>query len=412
MVEIKEFQAYSLSDIEANIAAVKEFLYEKEGEKITPLLVKKTKKPSLFLYRIDYNHPQTGNDESVYGFVSLMRVDDPDGKKSVFGHERIFQDRAEDLYECFKECGVQFNPIVAIYKDYSKLGEELLAKAGSIEPIIDTKIDTPEARHRVWAFDDPELIAKVKETMTDRRVILADGHHRYKAAEIMSEKDKVPWVMTMFVDVNSPGLLLLPWHRVLKELDMDKFLSRLHDPIYGFRVYETKTREDMLAALKLCDKADIEGRVIVGRKPHSKKGAWQCLSQNIIYFGLQFKGRDKYFLITIDDIKLAEMAAKIGEKVCLELTLLHFWLVNRVIPKATPVEYLSSVEEVEAAITKNGYELGIYLPAMTKDEIILKAVWEKKPVPEKATCFRPKAKTGVIFWSIPGSKKPEEKPEA
>jgi len=403
MVNIKEFRAYSLSDIENNIGKVKEYLKDNLVEEIHKLIVEKTDKPAIYLYRIDYEHPATGNSESVYGFVSLMQVDKQGQEKQVFGHERVFPEQAENLYDCFKFCDVQFNPIVVIYKDYSKINDELLVKSEKMEPIIDAEIDIPKARHRVWAFHDEDLIKNLKAEMEARRVIVADGHHRYRAAEIMGDKDNTPWIMTMFIDAHNPGLLLLPWHRVLKEFDMDKFLTRLYDPIYGFKVYETKTKKDMLAALELAEKEAIEAREITGRPPKQKKGSWQCLSKDVVYFGLQFENGDVYYLITIDDVKLTQMASKMGEKICLELTLLHIWLVNRVIPKATPVEYLSSVEEVEEAI-KNGYKLAVYIPAMKKEEIILKAVWEKKPVPERATCFRPKAKTGVLFWKIPKSK--------
>ena len=405
MVDIKPFQAHSLLNIEKNITRAKGLLYAKNEADLSKLLVQKTEKAAIYLYRIDYSHPETGAQESVYGFVALMKLDKPETEKQVFGHERTFEEKAEEFHQCFKACHVHFNPIVVIYKDYAKVNDNLLRRAEKKEPIIDAHLDTPKARHRVWAFDDPGLIKKVKAEMKARRVIVADGHHRYRAMKIIDNESGVPWIMTMFVDVNNPGLALLPWHRVLRELDMEKFNDRLYNPIYGFKIYEAKTREDMLAALKLNGKNDIEGRPLAGHPPNQTKGAWQCLSPNVVYFGLQFKGDDTFYLITIDDIKLAEMAAKMGEKIGLELTLLHIWLVNKVIPKATPVAYFSSVEKVDRAIKKSGYQLGIYLPAMEKDDVILKAVWEKKPIPEKATCFRPKAKTGVLFWKMPQPKK-------
>ena len=36
--------------------------------------------------------------------------------------------------------------------------------------------------HRVWQVSDPRLIHSVQAAMSDKKLIIADGHHRYETA--------------------------------------------------------------------------------------------------------------------------------------------------------------------------------------------------------------------------------------
>jgi uncharacterized protein (DUF1015 family) len=86
------------------------------------------------------------------------------------------------------------------------------------------------------------VIASVQNKMRDKKLVIADGHHRYETAltyrdECRSNecrsKDAAPdlrapyeFVMMTFVNMNDPGLLVLPTHRVvhsLKSFSADDF---------------------------------------------------------------------------------------------------------------------------------------------------------------------------------------------
>jgi len=91
--------------------------------------------------------------------------------------------------------------------------------------------------HRVWQVSDPAVIASVREHMRDKKLVIADGHHRYETAlnfrnECRTAAGKVDreapyeFVMMTFVNMNDPGLLVLPTHRVvhsLKAFDVEQF---------------------------------------------------------------------------------------------------------------------------------------------------------------------------------------------
>ena len=50
-----------------------------------------------------------------------------------------------------------------------------------LRPEIETT-DEYGVEHRVWRISDPKVIAAVQEQMRDRKLIIADGHHRYETA--------------------------------------------------------------------------------------------------------------------------------------------------------------------------------------------------------------------------------------
>src|SRR6185503_1768639 len=85
----------------------------------------------------------------------------------------------------------------------------------------------------LWTVMDPKTVSVIQQHMEDKKLIIADGHHRYETAlayrdEMRGEKgsDRIP--MTFF-NMNSPGLTILPTHRVLANLpafDKHGFLDR------------------------------------------------------------------------------------------------------------------------------------------------------------------------------------------
>ena len=87
--------------------------------------------------------------------------------------------------------------------------------------------------HRVWRVSDPAIISLVRGKMRDKKLIIADGHHRYEtaltyrnerresaSAEPTSSRDPAPYELAMmtFVNMDSPGLVVLPTHRVVHSL--------------------------------------------------------------------------------------------------------------------------------------------------------------------------------------------------
>src|SRR5207253_2321548 len=71
--------------------------------------------------------------------------------------------------------------------------------------------------HLMWIVTDHEKIRFIQGQMESKRLIIADGHHRYETAlayreEMNGEKGSDRMPMTFF-NMSSPGLTILPTHR-------------------------------------------------------------------------------------------------------------------------------------------------------------------------------------------------------
>src|SRR5260370_34007314 len=106
---------------------------------------------------------------------------------------------------------------------------KLLDAATAGTPILQVT-DEDGAFHRAWKISDAPTIARIQELMSDKKLLIADGHHRYETALAfrndhpgLAEAGKV---MMTFVNMHSPGLEILATHRVLKGVDGQKLNGR------------------------------------------------------------------------------------------------------------------------------------------------------------------------------------------
>jgi uncharacterized protein (DUF1015 family) len=117
--------------------------------------------------------------------------------------------------------------------------------AGSVEKILYDDNGPAEAEvtdeygvlHQLWRISDPAAIRLLTAAMADKKLIIADGHHRYETALKYSKEhaaasakaeygvNQLPQpaypeaaVMMTFVNMDSDGLVILPTHRVVHSL--------------------------------------------------------------------------------------------------------------------------------------------------------------------------------------------------
>jgi uncharacterized protein (DUF1015 family) len=206
--------------------------------------------PSIYPYAQVFATP-AGKKLERRGFIALGRVEDY-AAKVVFRHEQTLAKPKADRLELLRATRVHYEQLFLLYEDQGEV-DGLLKTAST--PDIDVN-DEYDVAHRVWQVSDAGVIAAVQERMRDKRLVIADGHHRYetalnfrnecRAAEFPGlAKEARPFdklragsgasaaldaphefVMMTFVNMNDPGLLVLPTHRVvhsLKSFSADEF---------------------------------------------------------------------------------------------------------------------------------------------------------------------------------------------
>jgi uncharacterized protein (DUF1015 family) len=179
--------------------------------------------PSLYLYTQTFRVPgdSSGAVMERRGFIALGQVEDYD-QKVVFRHEQTLSKPKADRLNLLRATQSHFGQIFMLYSDP---GAEIDAALRPSGPSMAEVADEYGVQHRMWKVSDPRVIQAVQAKMADKRLIIADGHHRYETAlNYRNEMRKQAGarasepherLMMTFVNMDAPGLLILPTHRVV-----------------------------------------------------------------------------------------------------------------------------------------------------------------------------------------------------
>ncbi|HSY92118.1 MAG TPA: DUF1015 domain-containing protein [Candidatus Binatus sp.] len=181
--------------------------------------------PSIYAYSQTFSAP-SGTKFERRGFIALGRVEDYSARV-VFRHEQTLSKPKADRLDLLRATRAHYEQLFLLYEDSGQI-DSLLATQQP--PAIDVT-DEYGVGHRVWQISDATVIASVQEKMRDKKLVIADGHHRYetalnyrdesRAAAGSAQNPDAPYefVMMTFVNLNDPGLLVLPTHRVVHSLN-------------------------------------------------------------------------------------------------------------------------------------------------------------------------------------------------
>jgi uncharacterized protein (DUF1015 family) len=181
--------------------------------------------PSVYSYSQAFTAPSGARFERR-GFIALGRVEDYSAKV-VFRHEQTLAKPKADRLDLLRATRAHYEQLFLLYEDSGEIDSLLSPKPGT-PPTIEVT-DEYGVVHRVWQISDPAVIGAVQAEMRGHKLVIADGHHRYetalnfrnecRAASGSSDPDApYEFVMMTFVNMNDPGLLVLPTHRVVHSL--------------------------------------------------------------------------------------------------------------------------------------------------------------------------------------------------
>jgi uncharacterized protein (DUF1015 family) len=178
----------------------------------------------------------------------------------VHRHEQTLAGPKKDRLELLRHTHAHFGQLFMLYPDPAGAIDALLDEAAQSAPIAEIT-DEYGAIHRVWKIVDA---ARVQQLMADKKLLIADGHHRYETAlAFRNENPKLPGadrVMMTFVNMHSPGLKILATHRLVDGIPTDGFPDEfLRTAADDFQVAEIESVARLQDLWK-----DSEGRSIIG----------------------------------------------------------------------------------------------------------------------------------------------------
>jgi uncharacterized protein (DUF1015 family) len=191
-------------------------------------ILKQDSLPSIYAYAQRFKVPGSEEEHERQGFIALGRIEDYSAKV-VYRHEQTLAKPKADRLDLLRATRAHFGQIFMLYEDSGEVGSQLASQSQS-DPVTEV-VDEYDVLHRVWQISDTGAIDAVRGRMKDRKLIIADGHHRYetalnyrnerRATAGKSSDPQAPYefVMMTFVNMNSPGLVILPTHRVVHGLN-------------------------------------------------------------------------------------------------------------------------------------------------------------------------------------------------
>jgi uncharacterized protein (DUF1015 family) len=317
--------------------------------------------PGFYAYFQEFEVPDTRERANRMGFIGLGKVEDYSAHV-VFRHEQTLSGPKKDRREVLNHTGSHFGQIFMLYRDREAAIDQLLEQAALSAPVLDV-LDDYQARHRLWPITDSSTIQQIQDLMADKKLLIADGHHRYETAlGYRNDHPDVPaaeYVMMTFVNMYSPGLKILATHRVVRNLE----------------------RFDVAAFL---EKAGASG--------------WTATLP-----GSQPPGPVRIGVVTADSQYQIERPRKEGE---LDVPVLHteilggFLGINEeAVREEKHITYVRGVEAAVAEVRGKGAQVAFLLEP-TPIEDMARIAFGGGVMPQKSTDFYPKLLSGVTIYRL------------
>ncbi len=237
-------------------------------------ILKKDAEPSIYRYSQTFRVPGSAASAERRGFIALGRIEEYSAGV-VYRHEQTLAKPKADRLDLLRASRAHFGQIFMLYSGGGKVDALLECAA---PPEIEVT-DEYGVVHRVWKVSDLGVIAAVREQMRDRKLIIADGHHRYETALTYRNERRagaetgtglpMPYdsVMMTLVDMDSPGLVILPTHRLVFGLGHFAPEQFQGDARKFFNVEEVDTGIDAARATAILQNAGHAGTALLAVLP-------------------------------------------------------------------------------------------------------------------------------------------------
>ncbi len=183
--------------------------------------------PCYYLYQQRFSYAgQTYTRTSLLARVRL----EPWSSRVILPHEHTRQKDKEDRLNLLHACAANFSPIMCMYDDPQERMRRLL-QSHAPNPAIHL-VDEEGEEHFLQPITDQQERSLIQDFFAQRQLYIADGHHRYTTAlqyrdELATQRvgldamDGANFMLMALIDVNDPGMLVLPTHRLLVDLSQD-----------------------------------------------------------------------------------------------------------------------------------------------------------------------------------------------
>ncbi len=307
-----------------------------------------------------------------FGLAARFRAEDAE-RRVILPHEHTRAEAKEDRWRALLATKANFSPIFLMFPDPTAAFPALVLEAIGHLPVA-AYTDDGGVAHRMWRVEDPGLVGRFQALLGGVKSYIADGHHRHATA--LRYRDAVgpdgAWTLGYFTPIEAPGLLVLPYHRILSE---------------GPSPEQARTR--LVSRFRLTPWRDA-----------AQAAAAVARSEANYAFTLAWPGEGA---LTAEADRGAESLLSPVAPRCLR-TLDTFFLHHAVlgpllgVPEAA-VSYVHSQAEAEEALARGSCRVAVLMRATPVRQIVDVAE-AGESMPAKSTFFHPKLPSGLVIHPL------------
>jgi uncharacterized protein (DUF1015 family) len=324
--------------------------------------------PALFAYFQEFSMPDTGERLVRKSFVGLGAVEDYD-QRVVHRHEQTLSGPKKDRIELLRHTHAHAGQLFMLYPDPEGEIDRILDQVAAAPP--DAAVtDEHGAIHRLWKIADAARIASIQRIMAPKKLLIADGHHRYETA--LAFRDANPGledarrVMMTFVGMESPGLKILATHRLVGNL-------AAFDP------------QTLIRGAGLRPVGDLEALERVWAEPHADR----------VRIGVALAG--------IEPLYLYDAPRAPGD---LDVPVLHTRLIagqlgigEEAVRDEKHTRYMRGAAQAIAEVRRGAAQVAFLLePTPIAD--VARVAFSGGVMPQKSTDFYPKLLSGLLVYKV------------
>ena len=332
--------------------------------------------PCLYVYEEIYH--LRGEPRVQRGVLASVALDD--SGTWVVPHERTMAGPVADRLRLLEATRANLSPVFGVYAGAGGPAE-VLDEVTATRPALDC-VDETGVRHRLWAVADPERIAAWRERMASQRVLIADGHHRYRtslayrdAMRAANDGRPGPWdeLLMFLVDADLHGPAVLAIHRLLADVDGAGVLAGLE--------------------------GDFDARP--AGSPAEAEAQLDRLPADAVAFGLYAGGRS-WLLVARDPAALAAEAGR--DRRMLDVEVLHGPVLSKRLGVSDfegRVTYESDLAAAGARVD-HGTAASLIVLRPARFSAVAETAAGGGTLPQKTTFFHPKPRDGLVLRPLEG----------
>ena len=341
---------------------------------------------SLYVYELLFS--VGGERKAVKGLITLVRLEEF-SKGVILPHEETLSKAKTDRFNLLSATHCNFSQIYSLYRDED---------ASVFAAVDDCSQGRPDAeftdgdgvRHRLWHVCDEAAITAFQRGFADKKLYIADGHHRYETAlnyrnalrAAGTPKPGADYVCMMLVNMENDGLVVLPTHRIVR--DLPSFDAAALREAYGAYFDRAEGTFAEMTAKQAAAYANGEKAYVL------------------------YTGGNRFCLLTLRDRAVMDALLPGASDAYrgLDVTVLHTLVLERILG----IDKANMANQVNLTYTRDAAEAVAAVDAGTANACLLLSptrVGEIRDVaaagekmPQKSTYFYPKLTTGLVLYRL------------